>query len=243
LARVDGHESWKDGAAVYLQSRVVEQLFDRTFLLKAYRYDGACFFGCAVPWSFRGLPLSRWTAVTDPVALAFASLERELGWPTLQGALRVAASGATADPVAAMSNATGRNLEPVFAAAAGGSAIDRTISALSSVPASCASPCYRTLVSIAPAGAVPWPLLVRVSFSDGTSIDARWDGRRDQLEFESAAPAIGAELDPDRVWLLDRNPLNNSRVPPRDTNVPIAKWLARWIMWLQDAVLTQTFPG
>ena len=156
--------------------------------------------------------------------------------------MRVAASGAAADPVTAMSAATGRDLAPVFADASSGGLIDRTISGLSSEPGSCASPCYRTLVSIAPAGAVPFPLLVRVSFSDGKSIDARWDGRRDQLEFESAAPAIGAELDPDRVWLLDRNPLNNARVPPRETNVPVTKWMARWIVWLQDAMLTQTFP-
>lgn len=239
--RINGHDAWKDGAAAYLQSRIVEQSFDRTFLLKAYRYDSACFFGCHVPWAFRSLPLSRWTAMSDPVALAFASLERELGWPTLQGAMRVAASGAVADPVIAMSDAAGRDLVPVFVAASSGM-IDRTISGLSSEPGSCVNPCYRTLVSIAPAGAVPLPLLVRISFSDGKSIDAQWDGRREQLEFESAAPAVGARLDPDRVWLLDRNSLNNARVPPRDTNVPIAKWMARWIVWLQDAVLTQTFP-
>ncbi len=141
-----------------------------------------------------------------------------------------------------MSAATGRDLAPLFAEASNGGLIDRTIATLSSEAGSCASPCYRTLVSIAPAGAVPFPLLVRVSFSDGQSIDARWDGRRDQLEFESAAPAIGAELDPDRVWLLDRNPLNNARVPPRETNVPVTKWMARWIVWLQDAMLTHTFP-
>ena len=242
FARINGHDAWKDGAAAYLQSRIVEQSFDRAFLLKAYRYNSACFFGCHVPWAFRSLPLSRWTALSDPVALAFASLERELGWPTLQGAMRVAASGAVADPVIAMSDATGRDLVPVFVDASSGAMIDRTISGLSLEPGSCANPCYRTLVSIAPAGAVPFPLLVRVSFSDGKSIEARWDGRRDQLEFESTAPAIGAQLDPDRVWLLDRNPLNNARVPPREPNVPVTKWMARWIVWLQDAVLTQTFP-
>jgi hypothetical protein len=242
LARVTTNGAWKSGAAAYLQSRIVEQLFDQAFFLKAYRYDGACFFGCYLDWSFRSLPLSRWTAVKEPGARVFDTLERELGWPTLQGALRAAASGATTDPIAAMSAATGRDLAPLFAEASNGGLIDRTIATLSSEAGSCAGPCYRTLVSIAPAGAVPFPLLMRLSFSDGQSIDARWDGRRDQLEFESAAPAIGAELDPDRVWLLDRNLLNNARVPPRETNVPVIKWMARWIVWLQDAMLTQTFP-
>jgi hypothetical protein len=242
LARVNTNNEWKDGAAAYLQSRIVEQLFDRQFFLKANRYSGRCFFGCYVGWSYRSLPLDRWGGQGNPMASALSSLERELGWPTLQGALRAAASGITADPIAAMSAATGRDLGPVFAAASSGERVDRTIAKLSSEPGSCESPCYRTIVSIAPTGAVPFPLLVRVSFSDGKSIDARWDGRRDQLEFESAAPAIGAELDPERVWLLDRNPLNNARVPPRETNVPVVKWMARWIVWLQDAMLTHTFP-
>ncbi|HTH26382.1 MAG TPA: hypothetical protein VL919_14790 [Vicinamibacterales bacterium] len=241
LGRVTTNNEWKYGAAAYLRSRIVEQLFDREFFLKAHRYDGTCFFGCYVGWSFRSLPLDRSAGGGNRMGAAFVALERELGWPTLQGALRAAASGLTTDPIAAMSAATGRDLAPVFAEASSGGLIDRAIS-MSSEAGSCASPCYRTLVSIAPAGAVPFPLLVRLSFSDGQSIDARWDGRRDRLEFESAAPAIGAELDPDRVWLLDRNLLNNARVPPRETNVPVTKWMARWIVWLQDAILTHTFP-
>jgi hypothetical protein len=240
LARVTTNNDWKYGAAAYLQSRIVEQLFDRKFFLKAYQYDGTCFFACYVGWSFRSLPLGRAAGVQNPIATALMSLERELGWPTLQGALRAAAAGTTADPIVAMSAATGRDLAPVFTEASG-ARIDRAITVLSSAPGACASPCYRTIVSVAPPG-VPLPLLVRVSFSDGQSIEARWDGTRDQLEFESAAPAIGAELDPNRAWLLDRNLLNNSRVPPRDSNVPIAKWMARWIVWLQDAMLTHTFP-
>ena len=242
LSRVSASDTWKDGAASYLQSRVVEQLFDRTYLLKGYRHDAACFFGCHVPWSFRSLPISRWAAVSDPVAIAFASLERELGWPTLQGALRAAASDGAADAVAAMSDATGRDLAPVFAAASSPEPVDHAIAGLSSSPGACASPCYRSVVSIAANGAVPLPLIVRVSFADGQSVESRWDGRRDHIVFESGSPAIAARLDPDRVWLLDRNPLNNARVEPRQTNVPVAKWMARWIVWLQDAMLTHTFP-
>lgn len=248
LARVAGNDAWKDGAAEYLQSRIVEQLFDRRYFLKAYRYEGDCWFGCHVPWSYRSLPLSRWAVISFSSAHgAFASLERELGWPTLQGALRIAASSGT-DPVAAMSEAIGRDLTPVFQAAATGDAlrgapwIDHAIGDVSSIPASCPTPCYRTEVAILSGGPVPFPLTVRVSFADGKIIAARWDGRRNRLEFESATPAVAAHLDPDRVFLLDRNPLNNARVPPRETNVPVTKWMARWIVWLQDAMLTHTFP-
>ncbi len=242
LERVAGNDAWKDGAAEYLQSRIVERLFDHRFFANGYRYDSVCFFGCHVPWSFRSLPLSRWRAVSDPLALAFASLERELGWPTLQGALRAAASGANPDPVAAISDAAGRDLSAVFAAASSATSIDHAVAGMSSSAASCARPCFRTQVSLAANGAVPFPLLLRVSFADGRSIDTRWDGRRDRVEFESAAPALEARLDPDRVWLFDSNPLNNARVEPRQSNVPLTKWMARWIVWLQDAMLTQTFP-
>ena len=134
---------------------------------------------------------------------------------------------------------TGRDLAAVFAAAA--TPIDHAVASVASESASCATPCYRTQVSIARSGAIPFPLTLRVSFADGKRIDAGWQGS-ERVAFESAAPAVAVRLDPDRVWLLDQNPLNNARVEPRPTNVPIVKWMARWIIWLQDAVLTQTFP-
>ncbi|MBY0493523.1 MAG: hypothetical protein K2Y23_04860 [Cyanobacteria bacterium] len=239
LSRVAGHDAWKNGAAIYLQSRADEERFDRTFFIKGYRHDGVCVFGCHVTWTFRSLPLGRWTAVTDPVARTFATLERELGWPTLQGALSVAASGANPDPIAAMSDATGRDLAPVFAAATMPS--DPAITGVSSSSASCATPCFHTQVSLARGGPLPFPLPLRVSFADGKQIETAWQGR-DRVAFESAAPAVAVRLDPDRVWLLDRNPLNNARLEPKTTNVPIVKWAARWITWLQDAMLTRTFP-
>jgi hypothetical protein len=240
LSPVAGHDAWKNGAAIYLQSRIDEQRFERQFHIKGYRHDSVCFFGCRVPWSFRSLPLSRSTAVTDRVARVFASLERELGWPTLHGALSVAASGGNPDPVAAMSDATGRNLAPAFAAASGGE-IDHAVTSFSTSAAACATPCFHTQVSMASTGAVPFPLQLRVSFADGNEIETSWQGQ-DRLAFESAAPAVAVRLDPGRVWLLDGNPFNNARVEPRPTNAPIAKWAARWMMWLQDAMLTQTFP-
>ena len=139
-----------------------------------------------------------------------------------------------------MSAATGRDLTTVFNAAAAGP-IDYAIAHVATTEATCAGPCFHTQVSLTAAGPVPFPLLLRVTFTDGRAVDTRWQGR-DRVEFESTAPAVAVRLDPDRVWLLDRNPFNNARVEPRDTNVPIAKWVARWITWLQDAMLTRTFP-
>jgi hypothetical protein len=245
LARVTTNDEWKHGAAAYLESRIVEQLFDRQFFLKAYRYNSTCFFGCYVGWSFRSLPLDRWTAMSNPVGRAFATLERELGWPTLQGALRVAAAEGGSDPIGVMSVATGRDLRPVFDAAARNPVdLDHEIVSLESTPAtSCTAPCYRTVVGVRVDRVLPLPLTLRVAFADGQHIEMRFDGAgHGSFGFESPTPAVAAHLDPDHVFQLDRNLLNNARVPSRETNVPVTKWMARWIVWLQDAILTHTFP-
>lgn len=234
LMKITDHDAWKRGAAEYLQSRVVERLFNLAFLKAGYRYDSTCVFGCRVLWPHRSLAISRWPSLHDPIARAFASLERELGWPTLQGALRAAAAAGGGDPVAAMSAAAGRDLAPVFGAATSGAVIDHAVAGFTGTDT-------RTQISITARGPVPFPLVLRVEFADGQRLDLAWEGR-DRVAIESAARAVAARLDPDRAFLLDRNPFNNARVEPRQTNVPIAKWLARWMTWLQDAMLAHTFP-
>ena len=240
LARSKTNEPWVIGAAGYLQSRVVERLFNRVFMTAGHHYDASCFFNCHVRWPYRSLPLSRWQNPPNRMSAVFASLERELGWPMLQGALHAVATSGSSDPIGAMSAATGRDLKPMFDAA-GLQSDPAVVSFTSAAATGCGSPCYRTHVSVASRGSVPLALRMRVSFADGREIETAWQGRS-RVTFESAAPAVAVRLDPDRVWLLDANPLNNARLEPRDTNVPISKWLARWITWLQDAMLTQTFP-
>jgi hypothetical protein len=234
LQRVNGHADWKRGAATYLQTRVVETLFDRVFLTGGHSYDSSCFFGCHATFPHRSLRLSRWPMLSDPAARAFGSLEREVGWPVLQGSLREAAAAGGDDPVGTMSAAIGRDLAPLFAAASSGVVIDHAVANLASDGAG-------TQVSITSNGPIPFPLRLRVEFEDGQHLDVEWQGR-DRVSIESPARAVIARLDPNRVLLLDRNPFNNAIVQPRATNVPIVKWMARWIVWLQDAMLTQTFP-
>jgi hypothetical protein len=240
LSTVTGNEAWKRGAAGYLQSRVVEQRFNQQFFFNAYTYDSSCLFGCRVRWAHHALPISRWQALQDPMAIAFASLERELGWPMLQGALRAAVIAGGGDPVGTMSAAAGRDLAPIFSAAADGAMIDHAVAGFTSAGGACDG-CFRTAVTLIREGPLPFSLLLRVEFADGQRIDLPWQGR-DRVSIESAAPAVAVHLDPDRVLLLDRNTLNNARPRQAPTNVPVWKWMARWLAWLQDAMLTQTFP-
>jgi hypothetical protein len=51
---------------------------------------------------------------------------------------------------------------------------------------------------------------------------------------------VVAHLDPARVLLLDANYLDNRLALSPASNVPIAKWVARWVVWLQDAMLAYT---
>lgn len=262
-----------DGIAWYLQSRVVERAFNLSFRTPGYRLHSTCFFGCYVRWTFPPLIVNRWAdgvgrveflrhhsgrawPLVDRrpaarfgrralgVALALASLERELGWPTLQGALRVAANAADGRPfVEILEQATARNLNTVFAAASR-APMDPRLGAVTSVPATtCATtPCYLTRVPLIGGDGIPFPLPVLVEFGDHAQVRERWDGTVDAFEFESAAVATRVRLDPDRRSLLDADYANGEyrRVPPAD--VRVVKWVSAWILWLQDAMLTSTFP-
>jgi len=262
-----------DGIAWYLQSRVVEHAFDRAFRVPGYRLHSTCFFGCYVRWTFSPLIVSRWaeglgraeflrhqtgrdwprvdrrpaTRLGQPalgIALALASLERELGWPTLQGALRVAAGGQERRPfVASLEHATARNLKTVFAVASR-APVDPRLGSVTSVPAATCgtTPCYVTHVTLIGGDGIPFPLPVLVEFEDGAQVRERWDGTVDALEFESAAVATRVRLDPDRRSLLDADYANGEyqRVPRSD--VRVVKWVSAWMLWLQDAMLTSAFP-
>jgi hypothetical protein len=81
---------------------------------------------------------------------------------------------------------------------------------------------------------------LRVTFADGQQITERWDGRQASrvFEFESPSPAVEAYLDPERKLLLDEDYLDNRRLAKPSHNIDVAKWTARWVMWLQNAMLT-----
>jgi len=68
----------------------------------------------------------------------------------------------------------------------------------------------------------------------------RWDGRdRWKLyRWERAARAATAQVDPDRVLLIDVNFTNNSSAIEPDRARAARKWTAIWVAWLQDALLT-----
>jgi hypothetical protein len=85
-----------------------------------------------------------------------------------------------------------------------------------------------------------FPVDVRVTFDDGSVQMERWDGEARWHEFTYTRPAgvRSAEVDPARTLLLDLNFTNNSRTLQPRGDEAARKWTLRWMVWLQDALLT-----
>ena len=53
--------------------------------------------------------------------------------------------------------------------------------------------------------------------------------------------AVSAQVDAERVLLLDTNYTNNSRVMAPAREEAATKWSLRWMVWLQDLMMTYAF--
>jgi hypothetical protein len=289
-----GNASFVNGLSWYLQSHLVERLFNIGYARPGHSIDGVRLFGGFVPWGFESLRLSRWRGglawerfassvqprlwppgerrlprEVNPSAvrgaLAFASLERYLGWPVLQGALRTLAgtmsqTRLTREHAAAVVGAAaGQDLTWFFDVAFDQTVlIDYAVTQLhsSDVSETCSSErCYRTGVTVVRLGKGLFTgtshapvagydagqgMSILVDFGGGHTAMARWDGRAAErrFDFESTAPAASAQLNPDGTLLLDPTPLDHSRYTTSRNNTPMAKWVSRWVVWLQNAMLT-----
>jgi hypothetical protein len=83
-------------------------------------------------------------------------------------------------------------------------------------------------------------MTLRVSFADGEDVRDTWDGRdaRRTFEYRSPARAVSAAVDPDGVVALDVKRIANSRTLEPRAAVASRRWAARWLVWLEHALLT-----
>ena len=81
---------------------------------------------------------------------------------------------------------------------------------------------------------------VVVSFADGETVREAWDGRDERRTFEylSAARAVSAAVDPDRLIALDVQRTNNGRTLDPRTAMASRRWAVRWAAWLEHLLLT-----
>jgi hypothetical protein len=102
---------------------------------------------------------------------------------------------------------------------------------------------YRTKLVARRVGDGVFPVTVRVVFENNQEVRWQWDGRDRWKMFEVDRPAraVTAQVDPERVLLLDANYTNNSRSLAPKTNAAARKWSLAWLVWLQDHLLTYGF--
>jgi hypothetical protein len=88
-----------------------------------------------------------------------------------------------------------------------------------------------------------FPVDVLVTFSNGEQAREKWDGRGrwGVFTFDRPVKAVSAQIDPERVLLLDTNFTNNSRTLTPAADAAATKWSLRWMVWLQDLLMTWSF--
>jgi hypothetical protein len=192
--------------------------------------------------------------------LTLTTLERWVGGPPFDAALAefVGASRGRrptlADFSSVLSAATGQDLSWLLQPTLAGSAVfDYAVAALHSEDA--AGGGFETTVVVQrredgrfTGAAAPRVgqfesgrgVVVALTFDDGSRIVDAWDGRetRRTLRYLSAARARSAEVDPERSILLDVRRTNNSVTLQPRTAAAATRWTARWLVWLQQVLLT-----
>jgi hypothetical protein len=102
---------------------------------------------------------------------------------------------------------------------------------------------FRTSVVVRRYGEAIFPVDVRVTFANGEQVDEAWSGRErwKLYSYERHSRAVSAEIDPGRVLLLDINYTNNSKTLAPRGGEAATKWSVKWMVWLQDLLLSWAF--
>jgi hypothetical protein len=102
---------------------------------------------------------------------------------------------------------------------------------------------YRTTVVVRRYAEGVFPVEVRVRFENDEEVRWQWEGRETWklFEVERHVRAVSAQVDPERVLLLDLNYTNNSMSLAPRAAAAARKWSLTWLIWLQDQLLTCGF--
>jgi len=194
--------------------------------------------------SFRYFPTTGGSITYNKTALWLNTLERWLGWPVAQKIMathferwkfrhpRPDDFFATANEIA------GRDLNPFFDQVYRSSNVfDYGIQDLKSAREEMR---FRTTVVVRRFGEATFPVDVVTTFRNGERTTEHWNGveRWKAFTYERDSEALSAQVDPDRVLLLDVDYTNNSRTLEPKSGPAATKWSAKWMIWLQDCLLS-----
>jgi hypothetical protein len=217
--------------------------------------------------TFRFWPSGGSNITYDKTALILHTMERMLGWPTLQRILSTFFERwkfrhpRPEDFFAVANEVSGQDLTWFFEQAFQSSNVfDYGIQQLTSEPAagtgffdrggerrferpSGTPSVYRTRVVVRRYGEASFPVDVLVVFQNGERVVERWNGldRWTMFTFERSSRAAFAHVDPGRTLLLDVNYTNNSWTLAPRAEEASTKWMLKWLVWLQDLLLTSAF--
>ena len=233
--------------------------------LGSYRLNGDADRQSTASWRYR--PGAAGAISYDKTALWLHTLERVLGWPTMQRAMSTYfARFAFRHPkpqdfFAVVNEASGRDMTWFFDQVYHSSSVfDYGVEAFSSEPSavrgyvgdgksrtfsegSGSDGPFRTTVVVRRFADGRFPVDVRVVFENKEEARWRWDGqdRWKLFEIEKPVRAVSVEVDPDHVLMLDVNYTNNSAALAPRARQAARKWSLAWLVWLQDHLLTYGF--
>jgi len=200
--------------------------------------------------------------VYDKTALALATIERLVGTPAMDKALRLYADRwrfrhpRTRDFIAALSEITGKDTQWLFDRTFFSSGVvDYAVIEATSVPsepprgffekdgrltlgppAALARPRgYDSRVTVVRQGDIALPVEILLRFEGGHNYRSSWDGeaRWKRFRVERGPRLLDAVVDPDEKILLDADRTNNGRRPEGDPRAA-SRWTARAVFWLQN---------
>jgi hypothetical protein len=197
-------------------------------------------------------------------ALWLHTLERHLGWPVFQRVMatffdrwkfkhpgpqdyfdtvnEVAGRDLTwyFNQVYKSSNVFDYGVESVSSEPAGGLGFADRNGRIEPVPELSSPAPFRTTVVVRRYGEALFPVEIAVVFRDGQKVTEHWNGRDrwKAFTYERPAQADYVVVDPARTLLLDVNYTNNSYSTRPQTGAASQKWMLKWMVWLQDALLT-----
>ena len=180
-------------------------------------------------------------------ALWLNTLERRIGWPTLQQIMATYFSRwkfkhpKPQDFFAIVNQVSRQNFTSYFDQVYRSSdVLDYGVQELKSTAE---GDRFRTSVVVRRYGEVVVPVDVRVTLENGERITEQWTGRdRWRLyTYDRPSRAVSAHVDPDRTLLLDISYTNNSKTLAPKGPAAATKWSLKWMIWLQDCLLSWAF--
>ena len=272
VATNEFEDAWMDeGFNTFSTARVIEQAYEPNFYAQRYfggfvpwvfkdlklsrevdgdrltSYRSAARQDAQATLTYRYWPPTAGAITYNKTALWLHTLERHLGWPTLQRVMstyfqRYAFRHPKPDDFFAVANeVSGQDLTWYFDQVYRGSqTFDYGVDQFRS---EAVGSTFHTTVATRRYGDGVFPVDVQVTYEDGQQSRWTWDGRDRWKLFQAdgASRAVSVEVDPRRVLVLDVNRTNNSATLKPEGARAARKWSLRWMVWLQDQLLTYGF--